>query len=97
MVMFTFTLFDRQYPFLANSVQNMEILRLTRMYAEFNGDVLFYCFRPEISFQGKFGPKNGNCKCKLKFGRYNPGYNILEGCNILVQVRVATGKTKVDI
>ena len=82
---------------MANLVQNMEIPRLTRMYAEFNGDVLFYCFRPEIPFQGKFGPKNGNSKCKLKFSRYNPGHNILEGCNILVQVRVATGKTKVDI
>ena len=28
---------------------------------------------------------------------YNPSHNILELYNVLVQVRVATGKTKLDI
>ena len=30
--------------------------------------VLFFCFRPETPFLGKFGPKNQNCQFKLKFG-----------------------------
>ena len=30
-------------------------------YAEFNGDVHFFCFEPEISFWEKFDPKNQNC------------------------------------
>ena len=37
-------------------------------YAEFNDMVDLICFRLEISFLEKFGPKNQNCQFKLKFG-----------------------------
>ena len=36
-------------------------------YAEFNDDVHFFSFWPEILF-GKFGPKKQNCQFKLKIG-----------------------------
>ena len=39
-------------------------------YAEFNGDVPFFCFWVEILFLGKFGPKNQNFYFKLKFGTH---------------------------
>ena len=38
------------------------------MHTEVNGTVNLICFRQEISFLGKFGPKNQNCQFKLKFG-----------------------------
>ena len=38
------------------------------MHAQFNGCVLFFCFRPETPFLGKFGLKNQNCHFKLKYG-----------------------------
>ena len=56
-----------------------------------------FCFRPEISFFGKFGSKNQNCQFKLKFGKYNLGHNILELYNVLVHIRLTTSKTKRDI
>ena len=34
--------------------------------AEFNGDVYFLRFQPEIPFLAKFGPKNQNCQFKVK-------------------------------
>ena len=37
-------------------------------YEEFNVDVHFSCPGLEISFLGKFGPKNHNCQFKLNFG-----------------------------
>ena len=30
----------------------------------------FFCFRVETPFFSKFGPKNQNCKFKLKFGTW---------------------------
>ena len=30
--------------------------------------MLTFCFRAEISFLGKFSPRNSNCYFKLKFG-----------------------------
>ena len=33
----------------------------------------------------------------FKFGTYNPGHNILGLYNILVQIRLTTSKTKLDI
>ena len=33
----------------------------------------------------------------FKLGTYNPGHNILGLCNILVQIRFTTSKTKLDI
>ena len=38
------------------------------VYAEFNGAVHFFSFRPETPFLGKFGPKNQNCQFNVKFG-----------------------------
>ena len=35
---------------------------------EFNGGVHFFCFRSEVHFLTKLGPKNQNCQFKLKFG-----------------------------
>ena len=29
---------------------------------------IYFCFRLEISFLGKIGPKHQNCQFKLKFG-----------------------------
>ena len=37
-------------------------------YAEFNGGVHFFYFRPEAIFAGKFGPNNQNFQFQLKFG-----------------------------
>ena len=34
-------------------------------YVEFNDEVHFFCFWPEIPFSGKYGPKNENCQFKL--------------------------------
>ena len=33
----------------------------------------------------------------MKFGTYNPGHNILELYNVVVQIRLTTSKTKRDI
>ena len=41
--------------------------------------------------------KNQNCQFRLEFGTYNPGHNILELYNILVQAWFPTSKTKLDI
>ena len=54
-------------------------------------------FRLEILFLDLFGPKNQSFWFKLKFGTYNVGHNILELCNILVQIRLTTSKMKRDI
>ena len=37
-------------------------------YPEFNGDVHFFCFLPEIPFLGKFCPKIQNYHFELNFG-----------------------------
>ena len=37
---------------------------------EFNCDVHVFCFFPEITFLGQFGPEKQNCLFKLKFGTY---------------------------
>ena len=37
-------------------------------YAEFNGDLYFFCFLLEILFLAKFDRKTQNCQFKLKFG-----------------------------
>ena len=36
-------------------------------YLEFNSGASVSCFRPEIPFLWKFGPKNQNCYLRLKF------------------------------
>ena len=62
-----FSVFNRKYHFWANLVPKLEIYflkwnlvpRLIWMCK--NGDAHFPCFPPEVSFWGKFGPKNQNC------------------------------------
>ena len=38
------------------------------MHIYFSGDVHFFCFKSEILFLGKFGPKTQKSQFKLKFG-----------------------------
>ena len=57
-------LFLLKYPFWANLVHKLKIISLT----EFGGEVYFLCFRAEVSFFGKFVPKDQNCQFKLRFG-----------------------------
>ena len=40
-------------------------------YAEFSGNVYFFCFRAEIPCSGKFGPKYQNYQFKLKYAEFN--------------------------
>ena len=75
MVLFTFSVVDQKYSVWANLVPKFKILYNEFWYldlfkyAEFNGNVHFFWFRPEILFLGgKFGPKNQIFEFKLKFG-----------------------------
>ena len=68
MVMLTFLFFDQKYSSWANLFREFktdcysEIWYLEQFeYVKFNGDGHFFCFRPEILFLGKFGPKKENC------------------------------------
>ena len=72
-VMLTFSVFNRKYPFWINLVQNIKIgslswnlvTRLIRFqYAEFSCGVHFFQFR----LVAKVGPKHRNFQFKLKFG-----------------------------
>ena len=38
------------------------------VYAEFSGDVHFFCFWLGIPFMGKLDQKSQNCQFKVKFG-----------------------------
>ena len=42
-------------------------LKITNWIWAFNGGVHFICFRLDISFLEKLGPKNRNCQFKLRF------------------------------
>ena len=69
-----FSVLDRKHPFWANLAQKIKIASLSFWYAEqfayaeFYGDVHFFCFRPEIPFLGNIGQKNQNCQPEFKFG-----------------------------
>ena len=68
-VIFTFSALDPKYSFWVNLVsKNQKLSKVTLCDGEFNDDVHFFCFRQEIPFLGKFGPKNQNVQFKLKFG-----------------------------
>ena len=74
MVVFILIVLDWKYPFWTNLVQKIKIVNSRWNfvpslieYAELNGGVHFFCFRPETTFLGKFGPKNKNYQFKLKF------------------------------
>ena len=77
-VVFTFSVLDRKYPFWAIWSKKSKLSDLAEILykglfecAEFDCD-FFFCFffslSSEIIILGKFGPKNQNCYCKLKFG-----------------------------
>ena len=76
MVMFTFSFFNRKYPFWTNLIQKIKtvslsqnlILKLIRICRIQWRDVHLYCFLPEAPFLGKYCPKDQNCQFKLKFG-----------------------------
>ena len=72
MVLFTFSVFNRKYPFWVSLVQKLKIvsfswnlvpglIRICKIQWWYS-----FFFRPEIPFLGKFGPKNQNCQFKLK-------------------------------
>ena len=77
MVMFTFFVFNRKYPFWANFVQKIKIVslrwnlipRLIRICR-----IQWWCSRFMFSagntFLGNFGPKNQNCQFKVKLDTY---------------------------
>ena len=77
MLVFTFSVFDRKYPFWVCLVKKKksklsvyaEIWHLDYdEYAEFNGLVHFFCFRQKILFWGKFNLKKRQIsQFKLKF------------------------------
>ena len=50
----------------------------------------------KMLYLDKFDPKFQNFH-KWELGTYNPGHNILEPYNILVNVGFTTSKTKLDI
>ena len=77
MVMFTSSVFDREYPFWANLVQKIKILSLswnliptlTRICR-----IQWWCFvffSTRSTFLSNFCPKNQNCQLKLKFAIQN--------------------------
>ena len=75
MVMFTFSVFDRKYLFWADLVQKIKIVNLSWNFVfrliqicriQWWRSIFFY-FKRETPFLGKFGPKAQNCQFKLKF------------------------------
>ena len=77
MLMFIFSVFDREYVFWINLVQKIKILssrwnsilKLVQI-CRIQWCCWLFCFRLEIPFLGKSGPKNQNYQLKLKFGTY---------------------------
>ena len=67
-LMFTFLVFDREYPFWANLVQKLNLSASAGIwylyeieYTECTGDIFLFCFLTENTLFGKFGPKIQNC------------------------------------
>ena len=77
MAVFTFSVFDRKYPFWKNLVQNIKIvssrwnssLKLIQI-CRIQWCCSLFLFLCGIPFLGKFGPENQDCHLKLKFGTY---------------------------
>ena len=78
MMRFHFFIFERKYSFWANLVQIIKIVilywnlvpRLIQICRIQWCYSLFFCFRAQMAFFGKFCPKNQNCHFMLKFGTY---------------------------
>ena len=69
-----FSVLDQKYPYEANLIQKSELTFLAKnwyilwiKHAEINADAHFFQFWLEISFLGKFGPKNQKFQLRLKF------------------------------
>ena len=69
-----FFVFDWIYPFGANLIQkikivslNWKLVRKLIWICRIQWWYSFFCFRLETLFFGKLGPKNLNCKFKLKY------------------------------
>ena len=70
--------------------------RLIRIY-RIQWWCLLFLFQTANTFFGQIWSKKSKLSVKLKFGTYNPGHNILELYNMLVQARFITSKRKLDI
>ena len=78
MVLFTFSVFNKKYPFRTTFVENIKIVslrwnlipRVIRI-CRIQWWCSIFLFRPEILFWRKFDPKNQLCWFKLKFGTQN--------------------------
>ena len=73
MVVFTFSVFYRKYPSWANLVQKIKIVcskwnMIQRLIQICRIQCCIHVICLEISFLGKFDPKNQNCQLKLKSG-----------------------------
>ena len=76
-VVFTFFAFDPKHFFgeMWSKMSKLSALRLTLVASLIRISRIQYCcslfcFRLEMPFLGKFGPKNQNYQLKLKFGTY---------------------------
>ena len=68
-MLFTFSVFDWEYPSEANFIREAEVWYLVISNMQNSCRSLFSNFdQIYIFFLGKFGPKNQNCQFKLKFG-----------------------------
>ena len=63
-----FSVLDRKYLFGENLLQKIQNCQFMLKFGSSTDGVHFLCFWLEISFLGKFGPKNQNYKFKQKFG-----------------------------
>ena len=103
MVVFILSVLDRKYPFWANLVQKIKIVSLNW----YLGLRLTLILRTEswclfFPFSTRGIPFLGNLFQKIKiveaeFTTYNPGHNISELYNILVEIQFTTSKRKLDI
>ena len=74
MMLFTFFLFNRKYPFLCKFGPKNQNYQFKLKFDTFTNSNMqnsmmlftFFCFGTELIFLGKFGPKNQNCQFKVK-------------------------------
>ena len=78
MVLFSFSVFNRKYPFRANLVEKVKIVTFRRNLiprvipiSRIQWCCSLFLFRPEILFWRKFGRKNEDYQFQLKFGTQN--------------------------
>ena len=59
---YDFSVINQKYPFVSLT-GNLDLVKFK--YAEFNVDVYFFHFLPEINFLAKFSPKIKLCQFKM--------------------------------